>query len=88
MTNNLTELLGQLFSIKNFSNTELETSFKDYLSKSGLSFGKMMPMLRIAITGTLAGPSMFSAIELLGKEKTMDRINDAINKITNGKNYN
>lgn len=78
LTNNLTELLGQLFSIKNFSNTEIETSFKDYLSKSGLSFGKMMPMLRIAITGKLAGPSMFETLALIGKEKMKERITLAI----------
>ena len=78
LTKNLTELLGQLFSIKNFSNTEIETSFKDYLSKSGLSFGKMMPMLRIAITGKLAGPSMFETLALIGKEKMKERITLAI----------
>ena len=38
----------------------------------------MMPMLRIAITGKLAGPSMFEVLELIGKEKMQNRIEYAI----------
>ena len=78
LTKNLIELLGQLFSLENFSNTNIEISFKEYLSKSNLGFGKIMPMLRIAITGKLAGPSMFETLALIGKEKMKERITLAI----------
>ena len=40
-----------------------------------------MPMLRIAVTGRLAGPSMFEALELIGKEKMKTRIDFAVDTI-------
>ena len=40
-----------------------------------------MPMLRIAITGTMAGPSMFETLELLGKDQMKMRIQKAIESI-------
>ena len=62
----------------------LESMFKDYLESSQLGFGKVMPGLRISITGKMQGPSMFSIMELLGLNEVIYRINKAIEKLGNG----
>ena len=84
---NLREFCQDLASLESFTHDEIENAFHQYLNKTEMSIGQLMPMLRIAITGSLAGPSMFCSIELLGKEKIMERINVAINKIKDGKDY-
>ena len=70
-----------LFNLSSFNQKTIEQKFKNYLDEKDLKLGKMMPMLRIAITGKLAGPSMFAVLELIGKEKMQERINYAINTI-------
>ena len=74
-------LSTELFNLSVFDQDTIEKKFKNYLDLKGLKLGKMMPMLRIAITGKLAGPSMFEVLELIGKEKMQDRIEYAINNL-------
>jgi len=80
-------LCQEFTALESFHHDDIENAFHCYLQRKDMSVGQIMPMLRIALTGNLAGPSMFRAIELLGKEKTMQRINFAIKKIGDGKNY-
>jgi len=75
---NIVTLSNNLFALDEFTSKNIETSFHDYLDSSNMGFGKIMSMLRIAITGNLAGPSMFDSLELIGKEKMKERINVAI----------
>jgi len=74
----LIALSNNLFALDEFTATNIESSFHDYLSLANMGFGKIMPMLRIAITGNLAGPSMFDSLELIGKNKMKERIEFAI----------
>ena len=81
---NLLALNKILYSLPEFSADNIEASFHDYLESQELSLGKLMPMLRISITGRLAGPSMFSTLELLGKEEMSSRIHGAVKNIKDG----
>jgi len=76
-------LSEELFDLQDFNQADIEKAFKGYLSSNDLKLGKIMPMLRIAITGKLAGPSMFETLELIGKNKMKARIDDAIRNIGN-----
>ena len=80
----LKSLSDKLFAINEFDEKNIERVFHDYLQQHNLGLGKIMPMLRIATTGRLAGPSMFRSLEIMGKEKMTSRITDAIDKIKNG----
>ena len=80
----LVSLKSSFNSCENFTRDNLESMFKDYLESSQLGFGKVMPGLRISITGKMQGPSMFSIMELLGLNEVIYRINKAIEKLGNG----
>ena len=54
--------------------TALETHTKSMIEKDGLGLGNILPILRIALTGTMKGPSIFDTISLIGLEQTMQRI--------------
>jgi len=49
--------------------------------KAGISFGKVMPALRIALTGAMGGPDLFETIAIIGTEPTVARINKAVDTL-------
>ena len=81
MTPHLNNILDSLVALDDFVAEEIELVFKNYLQFNNLGFGKIMPMLRIAVTGKIAGPSLFLVMELLGLNKVQDRIKYALNTI-------
>ena len=50
----------------------------DKLKLNGWGFGKIMPGLRLALTGAGKGPDLMQVMEILGKEETIKRLNKAI----------
>jgi glutamyl-tRNA synthetase len=75
----LADLTSQYAAATNWSADNLEQLFKTYLADNKLGFGQVGPLLRIAITGVGAGPSLFEIAALLGKEETIERLNRARN---------
>ena len=53
----------------------------DQLDKAKYGFGKIMPGLRLAITGLGKGPDLMKIMEILGKEETVRRLNRAITNL-------
>lgn len=64
-----------------FSEKNLEDVFKRIMEESDLKFGKLAQPLRVALTGTTVSPGIFEMILALGKDKTVKRIQQAVNYI-------
>ena len=47
---------------------------KDWITNNNLKLGEVFPTLRIALAGTMQGPSIFDMAQLLGKTKTIARL--------------
>lgn len=75
----MTELLSILEPIDNFSSANVETIVKQWITDKELSFGKVMPPLRLVVVGDMKGPHIFDILEMIGKEQTIARIKTAIN---------
>jgi glutamyl-tRNA synthetase len=60
---------------------ELEQSFRTLAESRGVGLGKLAQPVRVAVTGTTVSPPLFETILLLGKEKTLRRIDAALEKI-------
>jgi glutamyl-tRNA synthetase len=56
----------------------LEASTKQWLEEQGAKFGQLVHALRLAITGKSSGVGLFEAMELLGAETSLGRIEQAI----------
>ena len=80
----LLSLKSKFVQSKEFNKNNIEKIFTDYLNFSKTGFGKVMPGLRISITGKMQGPSMFSIMELLGLKEVISRIDQSIEKLGNG----
>jgi glutamyl-tRNA synthetase len=51
------------------------------LAKDGTGLGKVMPGLRLALTGAAGGPDLMQIISILGPKETAERIEYAIDTI-------
>ncbi len=47
-------------------------------AKRGLGLGKIAQPVRVALTGGTASPGMYDVIQILGKDETVRRLDDAI----------
>ena len=72
-------IADKLATADDFSHQTLETVVKTYITDNGLKMGEIMPVLRLALAGTMQGPTIFDMMALLGKEKSVARIKKSLN---------
>jgi glutamyl-tRNA synthetase len=56
----------------------LEKLFQSEAERRGLGLGKIAQPVRVALTGGTASPGMYDVIQILGREQTLRRLDDAI----------
>lgn len=49
-----------------------------YVERSGFSAGQVFGILRAAVTGHKVSPPLFESMEIIGKEKALQRLQNAI----------
>jgi glutamyl-tRNA synthetase len=74
----MTQLISLLEGTEDFGSENLETQVKQWISENELSFGKVMPPLRLVIVGEMKGPHIFDIMALIGKTDSINRIKTAI----------
>jgi glutamyl-tRNA synthetase len=47
----------------------------------GLALRKSQAPIRCAVTGSLVGPPLFESLELLGREKSLERLRAALERV-------
>lgn len=72
-----------LEGIDNYISENIEAIIKTWIAEKELSFGKVMPPLRLVIVGDMKGPHLFDILELIGKEESINRIKRAISTLPN-----
>ena len=77
----LIELKDSLASIPDFSAQELEKIFKEIIEKHNIKLGSLAQPVRVAMTGGTESPGIFEVIEIIGKEKTLRRLEKAVKTI-------
>jgi glutamyl/glutaminyl-tRNA synthetase len=78
---NLSLTAEELERLTDWSKNNLEKSLLAWIKKSGLTNGEVLWPLRAALTGQEKSPTPFEIAEILGKEKTLGRIKQAIKKL-------
>ncbi|WP_405400158.1 glutamate--tRNA ligase [Maribacter sp. Asnod2-G09] len=77
----MNDLISVLRSIEDFSSENSETIVKSWIGEKELSFGKVMPPLRLFLVGDMKGPHIFDIMAMIGKEESISRIETALNKL-------
>ncbi len=62
---------------KPFEATAIEAVVKDFINEHDLGFGNVLPILRVGVSGTMKGPSIYEIIALIGREETDQRLSAA-----------
>ena len=68
-----------LLSILNFNSLTMESQMRELAEELNLKPGQLFEVLRMAVIGQKVSPPLFESIEIIGKEKTLERIQNAIN---------
>lgn len=73
----LQEISSRLEEISTFDQVSLEQVFKEYIQDKDIKFKVIAQPLRVAITGRTASPGLFETMEVLGRERVLNRLNRA-----------
>ncbi|MFN0135854.1 MAG: glutamate--tRNA ligase [Phycisphaerae bacterium] len=73
----LAEFRATLATQDDWSPAALDALLRGYAEKTGLGLGKIAQPLRVAVTGTTVSPPIFDTLALLGKDRTLRRIDRA-----------
>ena len=79
-------MIGGMKDMGQFTANALESYVKDYISDNELSFGQIFPILRLSLSGSMAGPDLFETMELLGQQEVLNRMEKGITYFQNYKN--
>jgi glutamyl-tRNA synthetase len=69
------EILSVLGTI---SHAQAEPPMRAYVEVSGLNANQVFGILRVAVTGQKVSPPLFESMDVIGKEKVLERIKNAI----------
>ena len=76
----LEDIIALLYETDTFESHHTENLVKQYLTDHAIKIGEVFPLLRMTLTGEQGGPHIFDIMELLGKEESIQRINNAIQR--------
>lgn len=77
----LSELVGQFSGSPEWTHTSLESIVRSQAEKQGISAGKLIHPIRLAVTGQGFGPGLFELLEVIGREQTVSRIKNALENL-------
>ncbi|MEJ2084722.1 MAG: glutamate--tRNA ligase family protein, partial [Acidobacteriota bacterium] len=77
----LEEFRDELESAERFDADSLETLLRSFVESKEIKIGQIIHALRIAVTGKAVGFGMFEILEILGKRRSLDRIDRALKEI-------
>ena len=72
------EWRNALASAEPFDAASLEATMRAFAESKGVKFGALVHATRVAITGRAASPGLFDVIVLVGRERTLTRMNAAL----------
>lgn len=72
----------QLAAAPTWEPQPLEEALRSLAESRGLGAGKLFAPLRVALTGLTASPGIFDVLTLLGRERSLERIDSSVRYIT------
>jgi glutamyl-tRNA synthetase len=75
-------LTAQLEEADRFTESVVESAFEQTMKSTGLKLGKIAQPVRVALTGKTVSPGIFEIVQVLGKEKTLARLRQAADYIS------
>ncbi len=77
----LADLASELRTLASWGDDAIRTAFERAIARHGLELGKLAQHGRVAITGQSFSPGIFETLAVLGRERTLARIDAALARI-------
>ena len=74
----LSEARNSLANVGDWTAAPLEEAMRGVAESRGIGAGKLFQPLRVALTGSAVSPGIFDVLMLLGRERSLRRIDDAL----------
>jgi len=71
----------KLAAMEQFTDENIEGMLRDLAEEKQVRLGKVAQPLRVAICGTTISPPIFDSVQMLGKEKTLKRIDNTLRTV-------
>ncbi|HEY6771128.1 MAG TPA: glutamate--tRNA ligase [Solirubrobacterales bacterium] len=78
----LEEALEALRETESFEPAQLETALGRILAEQDVKPGQLYQPIRVAITGTSVSPGIFESLSILGKNRSVERIERAVERLS------
>ncbi len=78
-----TELRALLMQLPAYQAQPIQACVEGFMQEKGLKTGDVLPVLRIALTGSMQGPAVFELMELLGEKEVDQRFAQAFRLFVN-----
>lgn len=80
----LQKLVTRFEAFPSFSKQAWEESFKKLVEEEGIKMGVLAQPVRVALTGRTASPGLFEVMEVLGRDRTLFRLRNGIERASRG----
>jgi glutamyl-tRNA synthetase len=77
----LPELASRIAHLEDFNIHSAEEVFRAYCEEKGVTAGVLINAARTAVSGTSVGPGLFEMLEVIGKDKVVNRLNKAVDLV-------
>ena len=77
----LSHTRNSLAGIERWDSGAMEESLRSLAERLGVAAGKIFQPLRVALTGLAASPGIFDVLVILGRERSLSRIDDALARL-------
>jgi glutamyl-tRNA synthetase len=67
-------LNSKLSEVSDYKAVAIQSTVEGFINDNALKFGDVLPVLRLALSGTMKGPGVFEMMELLGREEISLRL--------------
>ncbi|MBK9737278.1 MAG: glutamate--tRNA ligase [Saprospiraceae bacterium] len=76
----LLEIADKLNNLKSSDLPQIEITIKGYIIERSLKMGEIMPIIRIAISGSMQGPDLIQTIALIGTNEAASRLKTGVER--------
>jgi glutamyl-tRNA synthetase len=75
------DIHARIRDLDEFTREKMEKVFHEFMEERQVKLGKIAQPLRVALTGATVSPGLFEVMEVLGQEKVLKRIENAVNYV-------
>jgi glutamyl-tRNA synthetase len=76
----MSSLAGKLAALDQFTEANIEQAFTSTLEEHSLKMGELAQPVRVALTGSTVSPGIHAVIAVLGKERSVARLKQAVER--------